>query len=85
MTLHDHNVTFHPTRSILNPLIEPWWCKVPKIMREVLHLKFTLTPLNERGPCTVPSDRSPGAEPEAEPSYGRAPSYSSQPEPEPEG
>merc|ERR1712156_909827 len=22
-------------RSVLNPLIEPWWCRVPKIMREV--------------------------------------------------
>merc|ERR1739847_134906 len=44
-------------RSVLNPLIEPWWCRVPKIMREFLHLKFTFSPLNERGPCTVPSGR----------------------------
>merc|ERR1711982_15523 len=42
-------------RYILNPLIEPWWCRVPKIMREFLHLKFTFSPLNENGPCTVPS------------------------------
>ena len=47
-------------RSVLNPLIEPWWCRVPKIMREFLHLKFTFSPLNERGPCTVPSGRFNG-------------------------
>ena len=62
-------------RSILNPLIEPWWCKVPKIMREVLHFKFLKTPLNERGGCsTVPSSEP---EPESEPEY--------EPAPEPEG
>merc|ERR1712012_1242397 len=44
-------------RSILNPIIEPWWCRVPKIVRQYLHLKFTFSPLNERGPCTVPSGR----------------------------
>jgi len=47
-------------RYFLNPFIEPWWCKVPKIMREFLHLKFTFSPLNERGPCTVPSGRFNG-------------------------
>jgi len=47
-------------RSILNPLIEPWWCRVPKIMREFLHLKFTFSPLNENGPCVVPSGRFNG-------------------------
>merc|ERR1712080_763342 len=47
-------------RSILNPFIEPWWCRVPKIMREFLHLKFTFSPLNERGPCVVPSGRFNG-------------------------
>merc|ERR1711988_511626 len=47
-------------RSVLNPFIEPWWCRVPKIMREFLHLKFTFSPLNERGPCTVPSGRFNG-------------------------
>merc|ERR1712117_661678 len=47
-------------RSILNPVIEPWWCRVPKIMREFLHLKFTFSPLNESGPCVVPSGRFNG-------------------------
>merc|ERR1711881_176892 len=47
-------------RSILNPVIEPWWCRVPKIMREFLHLKFTFSPLNEDGPCVVPSGRFNG-------------------------
>jgi len=47
-------------RAFLNPVIEPWWCKVPKIVREYLHLKFTFSPLNERGPCTVPSGRFNG-------------------------
>jgi len=47
-------------RAFLNPFIEPWWCKVPKIMREILHLKFTFSPLNERGPCTIPSDTRGG-------------------------
>merc|ERR1712244_64149 len=40
-------------RAFLNPFIEPWWCRVPKIMREYLHLKFTFSPLNENGPCRI--------------------------------
>jgi len=47
-------------RAFLNPIIEPWWCKIPKFMREILHLKATLQPLNENGPCTVPSGRFNG-------------------------
>merc|ERR1712066_752280 len=62
-------------RSILNPLIEPWWCKVPTIMREVLHFKFLKTPLNERGGCSIVPSAEP--EPESEPEY--------EPAPEPEG
>merc|ERR1712106_964506 len=27
-------------RSIFNFLIEPWWCLVPRIVRELLHLKY---------------------------------------------
>lgn len=59
----------------MNPLIEPWWCKVPKIMREVLHFKFLKTPLNERGGCSTVPAAEP--EPESEPEY--------EPIPEPEG
>jgi len=44
-------------RSIFNPVIEPWWCRVPKQVREFLHITVVGTPLNERGPCTVPSGR----------------------------
>merc|ERR1712170_196376 len=41
-------------RSIFNPLIEPWWCRISRGMREFLHQTFAGGPLNERGPCTVP-------------------------------
>merc|ERR1712227_680019 len=55
-------------RSIFNFLIEPWWCLVPKIVRELLHLKYFGTPLNEVGPCTLAADgSSPEPEPEGEP------------------
>merc|ERR1712059_200500 len=67
-------------RSILNPFIVPWWCKVPKFMRQVLHLLVVKEELNERGPCSaeIPPDRvlgepepEGGAEPEAEPRAGK--------------
>merc|ERR1712083_1138233 len=45
-------------RSIFNFLIEPWWCIVPRIVRELLHLKYFGTPLNEVGPCTLKADGS---------------------------
>merc|ERR1711981_468354 len=55
-------------RSIFNFLIEPWWCLVPRIVRELLHLKYFGTPLNEVGPCTLKADgSSPEPEPEGEP------------------
>merc|ERR1711863_148787 len=55
-------------RSIFNFLIEPWWCIVPRIVRELLHLKYFGTPLNEVGPCTLKADgSSPEPEPEGEP------------------
>merc|ERR1712083_305847 len=55
-------------RSIFNFLIEPWWCIVPRIVRELLHLKYFGTPLNEVGPCTLKADgSSPEPEPESEP------------------
>merc|ERR1712059_29378 len=64
-------------RSILNPFIVPWWCKVPKFMRQVLHLLVVKEELNERGPCSaeIPPDRVLG---EPEPEGG------AEPEPEPE-
>merc|ERR1712228_725149 len=84
-------------RSIFNFLIEPWWCIVPRIVRELLHLKYFGTPLNEVGPCTLKADgsspepepepeprnprRRPVAEPEAEPRNGR---LRTEPVPEPE-
>merc|ERR1712226_418876 len=55
-------------RSIFNFLIEPWWCIVPRIVRELLHLKYFGTPLIEVGPCTLKADgSSPEPEPEGEP------------------
>merc|ERR1712001_734660 len=55
-------------RSIFNFLIEPWWCLVPKIVRELLHLKYFGTALNEGGPCSLKADgSSPEPEPEGEP------------------
>merc|ERR1711981_145033 len=55
-------------RSIFNFLIEPWWCLVPRIVRELLHLKYFGTALNEVGPCTLKADgSSPEPEPEGEP------------------
>merc|ERR1712192_37801 len=57
-------------RSIFNFLIEPWWCLVPRIVRELLHLKYFGTPLNEVGPCSLKADgssSSPEPEPEGEP------------------
>merc|ERR1712117_99990 len=55
-------------RSIFNFLIEPWWCLVPKIVRELLHLKYFGTALNEVGPCSLKADgSSPEPEPEGEP------------------
>merc|ERR1711997_591194 len=56
-------------RSIFNFLIEPWWCLVPRIVRELLHLKYFGTPLNEVGPCSLKADgsSSPEPEPESEP------------------
>merc|ERR1712037_267267 len=81
-------------RSIFNFLIEPWWCIVPRIVRELLHLKYFGTPLNEVGPCTLKADGSspepepegepesePVAEPEAEPRNGR---LRTEPVPDPE-
>merc|ERR1711910_219615 len=77
-------------RSIFNFLIEPWWCIVPRIVRELLHLKYFGTPLNEVGPCTLKADGSspepepegePESEPEAEPRNGR---LRTEPVPEPE-
>merc|ERR1712158_163611 len=81
-------------RSIFNFLIEPWWCLVPKIVRELLHLKYFGTALNEVGPCTLKADGSspepepegepesePYAEPEPEPRNGR---LRTEPVPEPE-
>merc|ERR1712088_663656 len=53
-------------RSIFNFLIEPWWCLVPRIVRELLHLKYFGTPLNEVGPCTLKADGSASPEPEPE-------------------
>merc|ERR1739846_219738 len=53
-------------RSIFNFLIEPWWCIVPRIVRELLHLKYFGTPLNEVGPCTLKADGSSSPEPEPE-------------------
>merc|ERR1712210_297135 len=55
-------------RSIFNFLIEPWWCLVPKIVRELLHLKYFGTALNEVGACSLKADgSSPEPEPEGEP------------------
>merc|ERR1711981_861605 len=67
-------------RSIFNFLIEPWWCIVPRIVRELLHLKYFGTPLNEVGRCTLKADGS-SPEPEAEPRNGR---LRTEPVPEPE-
>merc|ERR1712001_467350 len=67
-------------RSIFNFLIEPWWCIVPRIVRELLHLKYFGTPLNEVGPCTLKADGS-SPEPEPEPRNGR---LRTEPVPEPE-
>merc|ERR1712183_1170852 len=53
-------------RSIFNFLIEPWWCLVPRIVRELLHLKYFGTPLNEVGPCSLKADSSSSPEPEPE-------------------
>merc|ERR1712183_996383 len=80
-------------RSIFNFLIEPWWCLVPRIVRELLHLKYFGTALNEVGQCTLKAEgsypepeprnprRRPTAEPEAEPGNGR---LRTEPVPEPE-
>merc|ERR1712083_647059 len=66
-------------RSIFNFLIEPWWCIVPRIVRELLHLKYFGTPLNEVGPCTLKADgSSPEPEPEGEP---ESEPYAAEPEP----
>merc|ERR1739844_5110 len=55
-------------RSIFNFLIEPWWCLVPRIVRELLHLKHFGTALNEVGACSLKADgSSPEPEPEGEP------------------
>merc|ERR1712115_677624 len=65
-------------RSIFNFLIEPWWCLVPKIVRELLHIKYFGEPLNEVGPCTTQPKASAGEpQPEGEPQ--------AEGEPEPEG
>merc|ERR1712121_160439 len=53
-------------RSIFNFLIEPWWCLVPKIVRELLHVKYFGTALNEVGPCTLKADGSASPEPDPE-------------------
>merc|ERR1712119_275496 len=79
-------------RSIFNFLIEPWWCLVPRIVRELLHLKYFGTALNEVGQCTLKAEGSspepePEGEPESEP-YAepepRNPRRRPTPEPEPE-
>lgn len=63
-------------RSVFNFLITPWWCKVPRFVREILHFKYVGKPLNEvNGKCTVDPQAEPEGEPEAE----------GEPEPEPEG
>merc|ERR1719222_830401 len=76
-------------RAIFNPLIEPWWCIVPKFVRQVLVLKYFGTPLVEEGPCSVdPGQHAPQGEPEGEPERkGLAepePERGSYAEPEPE-
>merc|ERR1712128_18406 len=69
-------------RSFFNPIIVPWWCEVPKIAREVLHVVFAQSPLNEPGKCSnaipepEPESRAepraePGAEPRAQRRAGR--------------
>merc|ERR1712154_649168 len=72
-------------RSVLNPFIVPWWCKVPKFMRQVLHLLVVKEELNERGPCSaeIPPDRVYG-EPEPEGGAEPQPEGGAKPEPEPE-
>merc|ERR1712106_114748 len=72
-------------RSVINPLITPWWCKVPKFVRQVLHLLVVKEELNERGPCSaeIPPDRVYG-EPEPEGGAEPEPEGSSDPEPETE-
>merc|ERR1712037_581754 len=79
-------------RAIFNPLIEPWWCIVPKFVRQALVLKYFGTPLVEEGPCSVDPGQhapqgEPEGEPESEPEKGAEPEPKgkhSHPEPEPE-
>jgi len=60
-------------RAIFNPLIEPWWCIVPKFVRQLLVLKYFGTPLVENGPCSLdPAQHAPQGEPEGEPERGGA-------------
>ena len=44
-------------RSVFNPVIEPWWCRITRGERDFLHRLVGLGPLNEKGPCTVPSGK----------------------------
>merc|ERR1712001_676068 len=67
-------------RSIFNFLIEPWWCLVPKIVRELLHLKYFGTALNEVGACSPKAD---GSSPEPEPEGEGEPESEPYAEPEP--
>merc|ERR1712133_80676 len=70
-------------RSIFNFLIEPWWCLVPKIVRELLHIKYFGAPLNEVGPCTTQPKASAGEpQPEGEPQAEGEPQPEGEPEPE---
>jgi len=67
-------------RAIFNPLIEPWWCVVPKFVRQLLVLKYFGTALVEDGPCSIdPAQHAPQGEPEGEPERGAF----AEPEPEP--
>merc|ERR1712038_71016 len=41
-------------RAVFNPVIEPWWCRMPRMVRELLHLGVTFSELPE-GPCKTVS------------------------------
>merc|ERR1712033_72100 len=73
-------------RSFFNFLIEPWWCKVPKVVRQLLHLKAFGKDLVEPGECTTAPPPSSSAEPtpEGEPQPEGEPEPEVEPEPEAE-
>merc|ERR1712133_287293 len=66
-------------RSFFNFLIEPWWCKVPKVVRQLLHLKAFGKDLVEPGECTTAPPPTSSAEPTPE----GEPQPEGEPEPEP--